>query len=61
MNVPAPKGLIAAQEKSIEVAFHCIVPKPMWIWDEHSCIHMRFEGHDLGNWGQNIGQFVEKR
>jgi hypothetical protein len=61
VNVPVPKGLTAAQEKSIAVAFHCIVPKPMWLWDEHSCIHMRFEGHDLGNWQQNIGHFVEKR
>ena len=43
------------------VTFHCILPKPLWEWDEMSCMYMRFEGYSLGNWKHNIGDFKVKR
>ena len=55
------KGLKSAPEKSVAVTFHCIVPKLYWLWDENSCIHMRFEGPDLGDWKHNVGDFMEVR
>ena len=59
--VPTLKGMDSAPEKSVAVTFHCIVPKPIWLWDEHSCIHMRFGEDALGNWKHNLGHFIEKR
>ena len=53
------KGLQA--KKSIAVTFHAIVPKPLWEWDDKSCIHMRFGHKDLGNWQHNVGEFKESR
>jgi hypothetical protein len=55
------RGLRAAREMSIAVTFHCIVPKPIWLWDKDSCIHMRFQGQDLGDWKKNVGNFMDKR
>lgn len=52
-------GLKASEEKSIAVTFYCIVPKPLWLWDDHSCIYLRFEGEALGNWKHNLGDFKE--
>ena len=48
-------------KKSIAVTFHCILPKLLWEWNEMSCMHMRFEGHNLGNWEDNVGDFIPKR
>lgn len=55
------KGLKSVPAKSVEVTFHCIVPKLLWQWDENSCIHMRFEGDSLGDWKHNVGDFMEVR
>ena len=55
------RGLTAAPGNSISITFHCIVPKPMWLWDKDSCIHMRFAGKDLGKWKKNVGKFTDKR
>ena len=53
------KGLNA--DKFIAVTFHCILPKPLWVWDEMSCMYMRFEGYFLGDWEHNIGDFKVER
>ena len=45
----------------IAVTFHCILPKSLWEWDEFSSIHLRFEGHALGNWSHNVGNFKQGR
>ena len=55
------KGLNA--DRFMAVTFHCILPKPLWEWDdEMSCmLYMRFEGYSLGDWEHNVGDFKVKR
>ena len=50
-------GLTASFDKSIRVTFHVIVPKPLWEWNDSSCIHMRFDGKEMGDWKYNVGSF----
>ena len=53
------KGLNAKQ--SVAFTFHCILPKPLWEWNEKSCMYMRFEGYYLGHWKNDVGEFKEGR
>ena len=55
------KGLKADPQRSIKITFHAIVPKPLWEWDETSCMHIRFGHKDLGDWKHNVGDFREIR
>lgn len=54
------KGL-QASKKSVAVTFHAIVPKPLWEWDDKSCMHMQFGHKDLGSWQHNVGEFKESK
>ena len=54
-------GLKAPPGNSIKVTFHVIVPKPLWEWNEASCIRIRFGHKDLGKSICNVGEFIETR
>ena len=55
------KGLQAAPNISIAVTFHALVHKLLWEWNDTSCMHIRFGHKDLGQWQDNLGEFIESR
>ena len=48
-------------EESIAVTFHCILPKPLWEWNDESCIHIHFERHPFGMLNNDVGDFKKIR
>ena len=54
-------GFYPPPKKSLEVTFHVLLPKKVWNWDEKSRMHMRFSHPKLGEWKEDVGEFIIKR
>jgi hypothetical protein len=56
-------GFHPPAEKSLEVTFHVLVPKNVWNWDNtcKSHMHMQFGHPKLGEWKEDVGEFIIKR
>lgn len=54
-------GFHPPPEKSLEVTFHVLLPTEVWNWGKKSHIHMRFGHPRLGEWIEDVGEFILKR
>ena len=54
-------GFQPPPDRTMKVTFHVLLPKEAWNWEKESCLCLQFDHPNLGQWKEDIGEFIKKR